>query len=87
MSQALPHAVLPNRITAVTPSDTDTLPGTCIGLYIGGLGNISVDTLGGDESVVFTGVVAGLTLAGRFKRVNATGTTATNILAFWTTSV
>jgi hypothetical protein len=77
------------RAAAVTPSDTVNIPsvsgGTndegCI-LYIGGAGNIKVLTIGGDE-VVFASVPAGTTLQVRVRRVFATGTAATNIVALW----
>jgi hypothetical protein len=77
------------RAAAVTPSDTVNIPsvsgGTndegCI-LYIGGTGNVKVLTIGGDE-VVFAGVPVGTTLQVRVRRVFATGTAATNIVALW----
>jgi hypothetical protein len=51
-------------------------------LYIGGSGNIRVQTEGGDD-VVFTGVLAGTFLPVNVVRVFATNTTATNIVALW----
>jgi hypothetical protein len=79
------------RAAAVTPSDTVNIPyvggdGTtpswpCV-LYIGGSGNIRVQTEGGDD-VVFTGVLAGTFLPVNVVRVFATNTTATNIVALW----
>ena len=72
-----------NNAAAVTPSDAADLATFSRGLYIGGEGDVSVDTVGGQESVVFVGVPAGTVLAIRAKRVNSTGTTATSIVALW----
>jgi hypothetical protein len=79
------------RAAVVTPRDTVNIPyvggdGTtpswpCV-LYIGGSGNIRVQTEGGDD-VVFTGVLAGTFLPVNVVRVFATNTTATNIVALW----
>lgn len=51
-------------------------------LYIGGTGNVSVQTIGGN-SATFVGVPAGTTLPVQVIRVNSTGTTATSIVALW----
>lgn len=51
-------------------------------LYVGGTGNVSVITIGGD-SVIFSGVPAGTTLPIQVLRVKSTGTTATSIIAMW----
>lgn len=51
-------------------------------LYVGGAGNLSVVTLGGDE-VIFNGVPAGTTLPIQVTKLKATGTTATNVIALW----
>lgn len=68
---------------AVTPNDSADLPNVAVALWVGGAGNVSVDMVGGQESVVFTGVPAGTILPIRVKRVNSTGTTATTITALW----
>jgi hypothetical protein len=66
-------------VSAVTPSDTaEIAPG--LGLYIGGAGAVKVMCEDG-TSEVFAGFGAGGFLPGRFKKVFATGTTATLILA------
>ena len=62
-------------------------PQTSIGnpgcfLYIGGTGNVTVITKGG-ERVTFNGVPAGTTLPIEVRRLRATGTTATLINALW----
>jgi len=53
----------------------------CI-LYIGGLGNVEVVTVGGDE-IVLPAVSAGSFLPLQVTRVKANLTTATNIIALW----
>jgi hypothetical protein len=77
------------RAAAVTPSNTVDIPYVgggdikwdCV-LYIGGAGNIRVLTAGEDD-VTFNGVLAGSFLPVQVKRVFASGTTATNIVALW----
>lgn len=68
---------------AVTPSDTTDIQGglKVRGIYVGGAGNISMELDNG--TAVFYGAVAGTTLPYRPKRINATGTTATNLLGVW----
>lgn len=68
---------------AVTPSDSVDIATTSRALFIGGGGDVSIDTVGGQESVVFAGLAGGSILPVRAKRVNATGTTATGIVALW----
>jgi hypothetical protein len=51
-------------------------------LYIGGSGNVSVVTIGGDE-VIFNAVPAGTTLPIQVLKVKSTGTTATLINSLW----
>lgn len=69
---------------AVTPSDTVNLPAGCVGLYIGGAGNIAA--VGIDDVVAtFTAIPVGGFLPIGPKRINATNTTATLILALYTT--
>ena len=51
-------------------------------LYIGGTGNVSVVTLGGD-TITFVGVPAGTTLPIQVVKLRATGTTATQVNAMW----
>lgn len=65
---------------AVTPSDVADLATYARQLWIGGSGNVNVDTLDG-TTVVFTGVPAGVVLPIAVKKVHATSTTATNIVA------
>lgn len=65
---------------AVTPHDSTNIVGTCIGLYIGGTGNVVLVTRGGD-AITFSAVPAGTIIPCDCKRVNATSTTATAIVA------
>jgi hypothetical protein len=51
-------------------------------LYVGGTGNVSVITIGGDQ-LTFNGVPAGTTLPIQVKRLRSTSTTATLINALW----
>jgi len=74
---------------ALTPSDTGGLnlgsvaaPPACRRLYIGGSGNVKIDTLGGETGVIFVAVPVGM-LDVHATRVYAAGTTATQIVALW----
>ena len=71
---------IPARAAAVTPSDTTEIFSNA--LYVGGAGNVSVVTEGGD-TVTFSGVQAGTTLVIRATKVRATSTTATAIVRMW----
>lgn len=64
---------------AITTSDTVDLPVIPRALYVGGAGDISVVTAAG-RTVVIYGAVAGSVIPLQVQRVNATGTTATNLL-------
>ena len=67
----------------VTPSDsTDLSLGTCRAIYVGGDGNISIVD-GAGTTVVFTGLTANSILPVQTARINATGTTATSIIALY----
>jgi len=65
---------------AVTPSDSTALAETTRALYVGGAGDISVLMQSG-ASLDFTAVPVGTVLPIRVDRVNATGTTASAIVA------
>jgi hypothetical protein len=79
------------RCAPVTPSDTVDIPSVssqngegnngCV-LYVGGFGDIKVDTVGGDL-ITFVGVNGGTFFPVQVLRVYATGTTATDIIALW----
>jgi hypothetical protein len=73
--------VAPSRKpVAVTPDNATELATVSKGLFIGGAGTLTVLTAAGDV-VLFTGVLAGSILPIAVRRVNATGTTCTNIVA------
>ena len=66
---------------AVTPNDSADLSFVARALYIGGTGNIKIDTPNGD-TVTFNSVPVGI-FPVRANRVYSTGTTATNIVALY----
>lgn len=69
--------LLPTKYANVTPSDT-TVIAPCIGLFVGGAGNVVAT--GSDDNQATFAVAAGQVLPGRFKRVMA-ASTATGIVA------
>ena len=70
------------NVNSVTPADGSDLAHVSRALYIGGTGDVKIDTISGD-TVTFTGVLAGSFLPIRVARVYSTGTTATNILSVY----
>ncbi len=68
---------------AVTPHDSTDFAVATRALYIGGVGNVSVETVGGESAVIFVAVPAGTTIPIRVTRVNNTGTGATSIVGFY----
>jgi hypothetical protein len=64
---------------AVTPNDTTDLTHDTRALYVGGAGDIKLDTVGGDSGILFKNVIGLLPV--RVRRVWATSTTATYIIA------
>jgi hypothetical protein len=71
-----------NGAVAVTPDNSNDLTNTTRGIYVGGAGNIKVDMADG-TTVTFTAIAIGIVHPLRVKRVYATGTTATTILALY----
>jgi hypothetical protein len=71
-----------DNAAAVTPNDATDLTNTARALYVGGTGNVKVDTAAGD-TVIFYSVPAGAIIPVRVKRVYSTGTTATNITSIF----
>lgn len=71
-----PHAA------AITPSDANDLAVPARGVYVGVAGNVAIVTIT-NEVVTFVGALAGSIIPVRTKRVNATNTTATNLVALW----
>tara|TARA_R110000822_G_scaffold95630_1_gene218429 strand:+ start:2980 stop:3225 length:246 start_codon:yes stop_codon:yes gene_type:complete len=69
-------------IRAITPADATDLPlQGCRAIHVGVAGNISIVDLGGITTVI-TDVAAGI-LPVQAKGVNATGTTATGLIALY----
>jgi hypothetical protein len=67
---------------SVTPDNDTDIIYVSRALYIGGSGNVRVQTKGGQD-VTFLGVLAGTLIPIRISRVYAAGTTATNIVSFY----
>lgn len=67
---------------AITPSDGTDIATLPRALYVGTAGNVAVQMAGG-ASVTFQSVPAGALLAIRPRRILATGTTASNLVALW----
>lgn len=68
---------------AVTPNDSVDLAMTARGLFAGGGGDIVAILKGDAAAVTFKNVSSGAILPVAVRRVLATGTTATSILALW----
>jgi hypothetical protein len=60
-----------------------TMPSTGCVLYIGVGGDVSLETAGGDKIIIFKGLVTGHFVPVQTLRVNASSTTATDIVALW----
>lgn len=69
--------------SAITTSDTVDLPDGPAFVYIGVSGDVKVDTYGGTSGVVFKNAQQGTILPIKVKRVYATLTTATNLVAVY----
>jgi hypothetical protein len=70
------------RAASVTPSDSSDLSNVSRYLYVGGTGDITATSQGGD-SIVFKAVPVGTVLPVALSRIKATGTTATNLVVIW----
>lgn len=66
----------------LTPNDSTDLDPHARALRVGGAGNVTIQNTRG-ESVLFSNVQAGETLPCTVKRLMVTGTTATNIVAWY----
>lgn len=71
------------KLSAITPSDSETLPTGTRGLYIGGSGSVAVLAANDTSPVTLASVPAGAWLPISARKVMATGTTATSIVAAW----
>lgn len=67
---------------SVTPNDSADLSTHARGLWVGGAGNVKIDTLDG-TTVTVVGAAAGSVVPIGAKRVYSTDTTATSILALF----
>ena len=67
----------PTHAVEITPDDDTDLEHVTRAIYVGVQGSVKVDTQGG-ETVTYVGLIGRLT--GRFTRVYATGTDATDII-------
>lgn len=69
------------RAVTITPHDSTNITGGAVdAIYVGGAG-AAVLVFADDTTATFAGLLAGSVLpVSRVKRVNATGTTATNLL-------
>lgn len=70
-----------DNIAAVTPSDSVDLTTIPRALWVGGEGNLKVTAKGGGTETFLSVPVGWFPV--RARRVFATGTTATNIIAVW----
>ena len=68
---------------AVTPHDSTNLGAIARGLYVGVTGDVAAVPSGGGAAVLFKAVPAGAILPISVIRVNATGTTASQIVALF----
>ncbi len=83
MNNQILQLMLPySRAFAVTTSDTVNFANVTRGLYVGGAGNASVVMQDG-TAITLNGLAAGTIYALRLKRVNLTGTTATNLVGLY----
>ena len=66
---------------AITPSDaTDLSADEFRGLFVGVAGDVAIEPVGDTTPIVFKGLQAGSILPVAFDKVNATDTTATDIV-------
>lgn len=83
--KARPESFPPNEAVAVAPSDANNIPGipeSGAELYIGVAGDITVDMAVGGVGVLFKAAPVG-PFKYKVRKVYATGTLATNIVAAW----
>ena len=69
------------RALSVTPNDSTDLANVARALWVGTGGNLNLLLIGDTSPVVFANVPSGTLLPVRAKRVYATSTTATGIVA------
>lgn len=67
---------------AITPHDSNDLTNVSRAIYVGGAGNMVV-VMEDSTVLTFMGVLVGMVYPIRARRVNATNTTATNLVALY----
>lgn len=67
----------------VTPSNTTDFPIAFRAIWVGGAGDVAIVANGDTTAVVYVGALAGSIIPMRGKRVNVTGTTATNLVGMY----
>lgn len=67
----------------IVPDDVNKLAHRTRGLYVGVAGNVSVEMAEDGTAIIFTSLSAGIIHPIAVRRVNATGTTATNIVGIY----
>ena len=72
----------PGSALAVTPSDVDEFA-SAVTIYVGGAGNVTVRPAFGGAAVTFVGLPAGSVVPCLVIGVDATGTTATSLVAIY----
>jgi len=72
-----------NKAAVVTPSDTVDLPAPSQALYVGSAGLNITGLLEDGSSLLLTAIPVGAIIPIKFKRIMATGTTATAIVSLW----
>ena len=74
------YAAPPARLEVVVPHDTNEFTTVCRAIYVGVGGHVAAVGLNG-TAYLHKNVPSGSYIMGLFKRVNATNTTATDMLA------
>ncbi len=69
------------NLAEVTPNDSADLAVVARAISVGTSGTVQVTTVGGDTGALY--IAAGVPFPVRVRRVWATGTTATDIVALW----
>jgi hypothetical protein len=83
LQEQIDNLQFPANAEPVTPSDTEDLFNVARGIWVGGAGDVKVDLETGGTAIVFSNVPSGTILPIRVKRVYATDTTATNLVALY----
>lgn len=66
----------------IVPHDDDPLPVVPKAIYVGTAGDVVLRGIGSDEDVTFRNCPAGLEIMVRASHIRATGTTASDLVAF-----